>query len=753
MKNKIFTFILFSISVLFSQAQVEFKGTVIDSETKAPVEGVNVYLVELNLMKTTNVKGEFSFNNITKNNLIIEISKKNYASVFIDKKQLDINNPNDNTLEIQLERSPIEIKEVLLLGKNEARKEPISHETIKLDEMLKNGNLNVSDALAQIPGVTVSTYSTGIMRPLIRGLSGNRILTVLEGTRIENQQWDAEHSFGLTQYGIGQVEVLKGPASFLYGSDAMGGVLRFVDEKPAAFNTLSANLSTGFMSNTFGTNSGISIKGAKEKISWAFTAGINNHSDYYNANFDRVANSRFREITTKTNVDFHHKKSLTQLLYLFNLGYYGIVEPFEKDSAGGEQEDHPMEFETPYHTMMHQLLSLKHTAFFNHSKLIATLSYQNDNRKELEKNDTEENSYLGLNLNNVFADTKYEHNLNKNIALTVGATGSLTNNANLGYGRIIPDYNQTDAGVYLLNQNKFFSNKVHLDIGIRYDQRNIKSDAFMLADTVSALEKTFNNLSGSIGTNIELHKNTFLFANIGNGFRAPNTAELTSNGVRMETQRFERGNANFTKETNVMSELGLSWGNKNLDISATVFSNSIAGYIYIVPTNDSAHTKQIYQYKQADANINGMEFKAVVHPKNINWIEIQTAASILQGTQTNEQSLAQMPPYRLNHAVLFHKKDFYNFKNAFVKIGVINVLSQNKVETNELSTPAYNLINLNLGGDLLVYKQNIQLTIGANNLLNTAYYDHLSAQRKYGIYNMGINAYIAIKWSFLAAYK
>ncbi len=760
MKNK---FLLLFIALFYFvnlQAQITIKGIIKDSETKAAIEVVTVYLPELNLVKISNINGEFAFDNLAKNSLI-EISKKNYTSVFIDLRQITASknisiqsDGNTFSLEILLERSPIEIKEVLLLGKNESKREVISHDAIKLDDMVKNGNLNVSDALAQIPGVTVSTYSTGIMRPVIRGLSGNRILTVINGTRLENQQWDPEHSYGLTQYGMGQVEVLKGPASFLYGSDAMGGVIRFVDEKPAALNTISTDVSTGFMSNTFGTNSGVSIRGAKEKVSWGFAAGINNHSDYYNGNFDRVANSRFREITTKLNVDFHHKKSLTQVLYLFNLGYYGIVEPFEKDTAGAvEEEDHPMEFETPYHTMMHHLLSVKHSVFFNHAKLMATVSYQNDNRKELEKNDTEENSYLGLNLNNVFVDVKYEQNISKPSTLTIGVNSSLTNNVNQGYGRIIPDYNQIDAGVYLFNQNKIFNNKLHVDIGLRYDQRQIKSDAFMKADTVTALEKTFDNFSGSIGANVELYKNTLLFANIGNGFRAPNAAELTSNGVRMETQRFERGNNNFTKETNVMSELGLSWGNKNLDLSATVFSNSIAGYIYIVPTADSTHGQQIYQYKQADANINGMEFKAVVHPRKLNWMEIQASASILQGNQTNGQALAQMPPYRLNHAILLRKKSFYNFKNTFLKIGLVSVLAQNNVETNELTTPAYNIVNLNFGGDIVVYKQNIQVTVGANNLLNEVYFDHLSAQRKYGVYNMGINGYIALKWSFLAAYK
>lgn len=754
MKNKFLLLLLFTIALSNAKAQVTIKGIVKDKETSYTISGVSVFIPELNILTLTDANGNFNLLAINQSSLTLEVNKKNYNPLLIDLQSYILNKSNNEVaIEIIIERSVIEMKEVLLLGKTESKKETMSHDAIKMDDVVKNGNLNISDALAQIPGVTASTYSTGIMRPVIRGLSGNRILTVVNGTRIENQQWDPEHSFGLTQYGIGQVEVLKGPSSFLYGSDAMGGVIRFMDEKPAAINTISADVSTGFMSNTFGTNSGFAIKGAKQKISWGLAAGINNHSDYYNANFDRVANSRFREITTKLNVDFHHKKSLTQLLYLLNIGYYGIVEPFEKDSAGGEEEDHPMEFETPYHTMMHHLLTAKHTAFFKQAKLVATLSYQNDNRKELEKNDTEEKSYLGLNLHNVFTDLKYEHNFSKTSTFTIGASGSLTNNSNEGYGRIIPNYTQTDFGIYALNQNKFFHNKLHLDIGLRYDQRQLKTDGFTTTDTVLAIEKTFDNLSGSVGVNIELHKNLILFANLGNGFRAPNAAELTSNGVRMETQRFERGNANFTKETNVMSELGLSWGNKNLNLSATVYSNAISGYIYITPTKDSAQGKQIFAYQQTDVNINGMELKAVIHPKKLSWFEFQTTASILQGTQTNGQALAQMPPYRLNHTLLLRKKEFYNFKNAFIKIGVINVLAQNNVAINELTTPAYNLVNINFGGDITIYKQNIQVTVGANNLLNTAYFDHLSAQRRYGVYNMGINAFVALKWSFLANYK
>jgi hypothetical protein len=103
-----------------------------------------------------------------------------------------------------------------------------------------------------------------------------------------------------------------------------------------------------------------------------------------------------------------------------NAGAYGIVEPFEKDSAGKEEEEHPMEMEKPYHSSMHHMVVLKQTQLIESYKINTTLSYQHDERKELEPGNVESNPFLGFRLNQAAADMNVSRNINTSSSVVVG---------------------------------------------------------------------------------------------------------------------------------------------------------------------------------------------------------------------------------------------------------------------------------------------------------------------------------------------
>ncbi|HWB64532.1 MAG TPA: TonB-dependent receptor plug domain-containing protein, partial [Chitinophagales bacterium] len=125
--------------------------------------------------------------------------------------------------------------------------------SISAADMRLNGAFNVSDGLTKIPGVSQLTTGIAISKPVIQGLYGNRILTLISGLRFDNQQWQDEHGLGLSDMGVDHVEVIKGPMSILYGSDAVGGVLNVIEEKPAPEGKIILDLNTTFHSNTLGT--------------------------------------------------------------------------------------------------------------------------------------------------------------------------------------------------------------------------------------------------------------------------------------------------------------------------------------------------------------------------------------------------------------------------------------------------------------------------------------------------------------------
>ncbi len=134
-----------------------------------------------------------------------------------------------------------------LQSENVMKIESKSMETLK-----KAGAPTLMQGISNIPGVAEITTGTGIGKPVIRGLSGNRVLVYTQGVRLENQQFGNEHGLGMNDSGIESVEVIKGPASLLYGSDALGGVLYLNPEKFAYQGETKVDVSQSFFSNTLG---------------------------------------------------------------------------------------------------------------------------------------------------------------------------------------------------------------------------------------------------------------------------------------------------------------------------------------------------------------------------------------------------------------------------------------------------------------------------------------------------------------------
>ena len=756
MMSKTTLIILFLFFSSFCYSQNTLFGT-IKSKNNIPLKGASIVLLEVNKKTISEKNGDFKFLNIPNGYYNIEISCEGYKSLV---KTIYIN--TDYSIPIELEESKLDIKEVVIWGDVNSMADKSSHriEILTIDQFKQKGYLTISEAISTLPGVSQITTGPGIGRPVIRGLSGNRIAIIANGIKLENQQWDMEHALGLTQFGIQRIEVIKGPTSFLYGSEALGGMLNFVDEDPAIVNTIQADAHAAFNSNTFGTLTEFGVKEATNHLNWSIRAGLNNQSDYYSNFNKRVANSRFREIFGKASVGYLSKKIVTQFTYQFNMGFYGIVEPFESDTSGKEKEDHPMEFENPYHTMLHQTAVLKNSFLISNGKINTILSYQNDIRKELEPGDVESNPFLGFTLHHLSANANYEFHLNQNSSITAGVQGKLLSNANFGYSVLIPEYKQKDFGAFVINRNSFLKNKLHLDMAIRIDETQISTQLSGIKDSVNYMpknNKSFQHLSTSLGINYLINKHFSLFGNIGSGYRAPNAAELTSNGVRLETQRYEKGNSNFNKEFNTLGEVGVNFETKNFEIELTVYNNIISNFIYSEKTTDSIQNLGrkwvVYQFKQQNATIWGGESKLQLHPEFLKWFNYSCTFTSTNGKLSDGRNIPMMPPYKLNQEITLIKSKAGKFEHAFLRASGLYVFNQNKTYTNELSTPGYLILNIGTGGNISLYKQPFEISIGVNNLFNKQYFDHMSRLRQYGVNGIGMNAFISISWKITKQVK
>src|SRR5207244_717200 len=159
------------------------------------------------------------------------------------------------------------LKEVVVSGirSSAANETSINIRSLSVQKMRQSGALNISDALSKLPGISQLNTGPAISKPVIRGLYGNRILAVLSGLKFNNQQWQDEHGLGLSDIGIDRVEIIKGPASLLYGSEAIGGILNIIEEKPSEPGKKTGDMNIGLFSNTYGLSVDAGIKNATEK--------------------------------------------------------------------------------------------------------------------------------------------------------------------------------------------------------------------------------------------------------------------------------------------------------------------------------------------------------------------------------------------------------------------------------------------------------------------------------------------------------
>ena len=330
MKKLNFTF-LFLLSVLSIYAQ-QFVGTVLDKETNQPIQYAQVYLLDLKTGTTTDVNGEFTIESVYNNTIPIQLSYIGYNTL---DEIIQFNSTPFKTF--YLEQGHFELEEVIIsVPTGKLQKDNIVNiEHINLTQLLKVSPISLSEAIRNIPGVDQNTTGAGIGKPVIRGLSKNRIVTYAQGIRIENQQWGDEHGLGIGQIGIESIEVIKGPASVIYGSDALGGVLYCIDERYAQQNTISGTLQSKFLSNTSGLINEIGFKINKNDIKFNLFAAYGSHLDYKTPNSKQVFNTRFNEKNIKSALGFQRKNWVSNLRYSYLENSYGIVEEAEFASNYG----------------------------------------------------------------------------------------------------------------------------------------------------------------------------------------------------------------------------------------------------------------------------------------------------------------------------------------------------------------------------------------------------------------------------------
>jgi iron complex outermembrane recepter protein len=730
-----FTALFIGFSILaFGQNSVN--GTISDHHSKA-IESVTVSIPELHRETISDANGHYNFDNLPNGNFSITFSSIGYANKTINLTLTQ----KETLLNIVLEETSTHMDEMIVstvfnkLQSQNVMK--VEHQSVK--QLQQKGAATLAEGLATIPGVSQISTGTSIGKPVIRGLSGNRVLVYSQGVRLENQQFGDEHGLGMSDAGVESVEVIKGPASLLYGSDALGGVLYFNPEKFTKANTFSGNFNQKLFSNTKGSNSTFGIKTSSDNWKFLTRASYSTHADYEIPSGEKVINTRFIEKDYKIGIGYANTYYNSEFRYNYNNLNIGLPE-----------EDIVSEhFRTPLYPKQdidNHILSWHQKYFFRNSKLEADLGYTYNNRKELEAIDE---VALHMKLKTASYNLKYYLPKFGKLETILGVQGLHQTNKNNGTELLIPDATTNDIGVLLTSNYEWKSNT--LQAGIRYDNRKINTKTHGISGEegyFEAIDKSFESFNTSLGYKTKLHDNLTLRLNIATGFRAPNLAELTSNGVHEGSNRYEIGNANLKNEQNLQTDLNLEYGNAHFEFFANGFYNHINDYIFLSPNGNSIDGNPAYNYIQDNAALYGGEIGIHLHPHPLDWLHFVSSFESVTGKKDSGDYLPLIPANKVSNTIRTEFNLQKWFKNGYALVNVDHILNQNNNSAFETKSNDYTLLNLGFGGKVTLGKATFDLSLNANNLLNKTYISHLSRLKSDGIPNIGRNIIMGLNFNF-----
>lgn len=766
---------------------ISLSGRVNDALTGEPLQGASIYFADAKTGAVTNANGEYMIRNIAAGNYLIEVSSVGYTSI-----SEHIMLTGDIQKNFALQPSILENEGVTVTGVSTATKikrTPTPVTIVSKKELTAAVADNLIDALSKSPGISQIATGPSISKPVIRGLGYNRVVVLNDGIRQEGQQWGDEHGIEIDEYSVQKVEILKGPASLIYGSDAMAGVINILTNVPAAEGTIKGNITANYQTNNRLRGFGANLAGNKNGINWNVYGSFKGAEDYKNKYDGYVFNSKFNEKNIGGYIGYNGSWGYSHIIVSSFDQEPGLIEGDRDELTGkfireinnngnaatriAEGSDfrgiHP---NLPRQRIQHFKVAADNRFNVGNGKLSVNLGFQNNKRKEFADVMEPDTPELYFDLNTFTYNIQYHLPDNSKWKTAIGLSGMQQSNTNKAEEVLIPAYHLFDAGVFVYTQRNY--DRFTISGGIRFDNRSIDSKKLEEDNEIKfePFTRSFSNVSGSAGISYEAGKTTTLKFNIARGFRAPGIAELASNGAHEGTNRYEYGDRDLRSETSLQADIGAEINTEHLSLHATGFINAIDHFIFYrklssVSGGDSlvhvdGDETTAFTFDQAGALLYGAEIYADIHPHPLDWLHFENTFSYVRG-QFNQpvEGIRNIPFIPAARLITQLKGEFLKkgkrIGNLSITAELDNTFRQSKAFTaynTETPTKGYTLLNAFIGADFLHHKKTLfSVYVAGNNLTDVAYQSHLSRLKytdvnevtgREGVFNMGRNFSVKI---------
>lgn len=725
--------LLYAGVTLSALAQNRISGTVYEQGTGMPLIGANIFLPSLGEGTSADEKGKYIISGLPPGRFKVQFSYVGYETIIKDV----ILSGKPLELDVEMKPTAFKFQEIVVTGGRPSaqHENAIKIETINKKAIFSSGTPSLMKSIGEIPGVDVISKGDAVATPVIRGLSTSNLLVLNNGVRIENYQFSENHPFLIDDFGMDKVEVIKGPASLLYGSDAIAGVLNFIKEKPAPVGVVVGDGHLQYFSNTNGWNASAGIKGANRAYNWGVRGGLKSHMDYLQDGGVFVPNTRFNQYSASVFGGYTGKKANYKLYYDYIRMTPGLSVPpaITEITRRGRKND------VWYQNLDMHVLSSKNSFFIKGVKLDANLNYQFNHRRLKGGVFVPVDYLVDTKLNTVNYELKGNFASSEHSNFILSIQGMSQNNKNgQAPEHVLPDYALNDISISGLVQHDF-KDRLHFQIGLRYDNRLINvpeqpHDGSGGDEMTQRLERYYGNFSASGGVTYQLSQKLLLRGNIASAYRTPNIAELTQDGVH--GVRYEQGNRDLKSQRNYEVDAGLHFHSDHLLFDFSAFYNTIENYIFLSPTTDSTENGlAIYKYMQHDAFIYGFEtFAEVLAAK---WLMLKGSFGYLRAEQSDGSNLPFIPQNKLRLEARVFSDKLWGLQHPFLKAGMLLASAQDDPAIFETSTDGYLLFNAALGFTLDIGHQPVNLELVATNIFDTQYIDHLSTLKPLQYYNPG----------------
>jgi len=771
------------IAVLFS-LRAQISGVVVDQEGER-LAGATVQLLPDSLVEATGVDGEFSFPNASEGSYTLLASYIGYQTGRVKVR------PGTKPVKLTLLQRE-ELLETVVVTEEHAKQEmslAADHFSERLLEENRQGTF--AKSIEKLPGISAINVGVGIAKPVIRGLSSNRIIVNQQGIKQESHQWGADHGLEVDQYDVERVEIIKGPASLQYGSDGLGGVINIMPGRIIPTNSIAGSVEGVHKTNNehWGGSALLSANwddifvsgrySRQEFADYSVPAKQFNYNSFvlpiYN---NRLKNTAGQEENLRLSAGLKRDWGVTRLLFghysldagLFS-GAVGIPRSYALTEDGNLRD-----IDVPKQAVDHYRISLHQSIFMGEDHLDFNIGYQRNLRREFSfpefhsipssQIELDNTLALQLELETWSANIHYEHHTAPGRKLVLGGNAQWQDNRRAGFEFLLPDFRTFRSGAFAISEWEI-SPDWSVNGGLRIDYGTNETDFYRqfvwdsnenITDSLIApvTSQDYFNWSASVGSSWRLNKDRWILkANLGKSFRVPYPAETVSNGIHHGTFRHEVGTPDLESEHGYQLDVSTNWNTDRFSGSFSTYFNFFQNYIYLGPTFPARFSPlpeagQIFRYRQDDAIYTGFELQwdwAILPGLNL-----QQVADFVQSYNLNTNlALPFTPQPALKHQLRYTLRDQGFMEEFFVEAGYeyyFAARGQYRIDRSERATPAYQLWSAGMGLKLEFYGQPIQLNVQVQNLLNTYYLNHLSRYRLINVPEQGRNVVIGVKVPF-----